>query len=70
MNDDRPFRIALLVVWVIFGTIGVSYRLRSLTDERLDRWQEGAFILFGLRLSGVPGLVAVLVWMIDSQRMA
>lgn len=70
MNDDHTFRWMLIVVWMIFGPIAFSYRLRSKTDERLDRWQEGAFILFGLRLSGVPGFVAVIVWMIDSRRMA
>ena len=41
-----------------------------MTDEKLDRWQEGAFILFGLGLGGVPLFVGGVAWMIDPRWMA
>lgn len=70
MADDNIFRWMLTIVVAIFGPIAVSYRLRSLTDEKLDRWQEGVLILFGLRLSAMPCFVGGITWMIDPQRMA
>jgi len=70
MSDDRTFRLMLIIMASVFGPIAMTYRFRSRTDEKLDRWQEGAWILFGLRLSGVPCFVGGIVWMIDSRRMA
>ena len=70
MADDSTFRLMLIIIVAVFGPIAMSYRLRSRTEEKLDRWQEGAFILFGLRLSGVPCFVGGVVWMSDSRRMA
>ena len=69
MTDDTTFRLMLIIIVAVFGPIAMSYRLRSQTDEKLDRWQEGVFILFGLRLSAVPCAVAGVVWMIDSRWM-
>lgn len=69
MADDNTFRLALIIIVAVFGPIAMFYRLRSLTAEKLDRWQEGALILFGLRLSGVPCFVGGIVWMIDPRRM-
>lgn len=70
MTDDSMFRLMLIIIVAVFGPIAMTYRLRSLTDEKLDRWQEGVLILFGLRLSGVPCFVSGVVWMIDPRRMA
>ena len=69
MADDISFRWMLIIVVSIFGPIAMSYRLRSRTEEKLDRWQEGTLILFGLRLSAVACFVGGVVWMIDSRRM-
>lgn len=69
MTDDSMFRLMLLILVAVFGPIAMSYRLRSQTDEKLDRWQEGVWILFGLRLSAVPCAVSGIVWMIDPRRM-
>lgn len=69
MTDGNTFRLMLIIIVVVFGPIAMSYRLRNQTDEKLDRWQEGAFILFGLRLSAVPCFVSGVVWLIDSRRM-
>jgi hypothetical protein len=70
MADDNPFRLALIVVVATFGPFAVCHRIRSATTERLDRWQEGVFILFGLRLSALPTFVGGIAWMIDPQWMA
>jgi protein-S-isoprenylcysteine O-methyltransferase Ste14 len=68
--DDNTFRLVLLTVIAVFAPFAVYHRLRSKTSEKLDRWQEGAFILFGLRLSAVPLFVGWVAWMIDPQWMA
>ncbi len=68
--DDNTFRLAYLVVVAAFAPFGAYYRIRSVTTERLDRWQEGAFILFGLRLSALPIFVGGITWMINPQWMA
>ncbi|MFM9965469.1 MAG: methyltransferase family protein [Planctomycetaceae bacterium] len=70
MTDDNTFRLMLISIVALFGPIAIYYRLRSLTEEMLDRWQEGVLILFGLRLSAVFCFVGGVVWMIDSRRMA
>lgn len=70
MTDDTTFRWMLIIVVSVFAPIAVYHRIRSLTDEKLDRWQEGVVILFGLRLSGFPWFIGTIVWMIDSRRMA
>ena len=69
-DDDNTFRLMLLINLAVFGPIAVTYRFRSRTNEKLDRWQEGVFILFGLRLSGLPCSVGGIAWMIDPQLMA
>ena len=70
MGDDNTFRLALLLAFAVFAPVAVYHRLRSVTHEKLDRWQEGAFILFGLRLGGVPLFAGAVAWMIDPQWMA
>ena len=69
MADDNTFRLMLIIIVSVFGPIAMSYRLRSQTEEKLDRWQEGVLILFGLRLSAVPCAVGGITWMIDPQWM-
>ena len=58
---------------VIFAAVlpfALYHRIQSHTGEKLDRWQEGAFIRFGLRLSAVPFFVGSIAWMINPQWMA
>ncbi|MBC7818528.1 MAG: isoprenylcysteine carboxylmethyltransferase family protein [Planctomycetaceae bacterium] len=69
MADDITFRLMLILIVAVFGPIAMSYRLRSQTEEKLDRWQEGTLILFGLRLSAVLCFVSGVAWMIDPQWM-
>ena len=68
MGDDNTFRFWLLIVCAVFLPFAIYGRLRSLTDERLDRWQEGALILFGLRLSAAATFIVGLAWMLEPSR--
>ena len=69
MNQDYMFRIVLVFSLVVVLPIAVSYRLRSRTGEKLDRREEGSFILATLRPVGLAfwlGLIAYIVnpfWM-------
>ncbi len=68
MTDDLA-RIILLVGFAAVFPVGLYHRLRSRTDERLDRRQEGWLILLSLRplaTASMAGLVAFLIepnWM-------
>jgi len=66
MNDDQTFRAVLLVILLVVFPVGIYYRLQSqATREKLDRWQEGLFILATLRpVAGVLalGVIAYLVY--------
>lgn len=70
MHDDNTFRLALLILAAIFMPLGLYHRIRAHTGEKLDRWQEGAFILFGLRLTALVTFTGGLAWMIDPHWMA
>jgi hypothetical protein len=52
MNEDL-YRLAMLGLCVVFMPLAAYHRFRAHTGEKLDRWQEGTVILFGLRLTGV-----------------
>ena len=70
MNDDRLFRLILLAGFVIFMPIGIYHRLKARTGEKLDRRQEGMFILIGLRLVGLAGMAGLIAYLIDPACMA
>ena len=71
MDYDQPFRIALVLGAVIVFPIMAYHRLRSqATHERLDRWQEGPFILFTLRPLGIAAMLGLLAFMINPAWMA
>ena len=69
MNEDLFFRRAFLILLAAIAPFAMYYRARSVTKERLDRWQEGTLILFGLRLSGIPMFLGVVLWLINPQWM-
>jgi protein-S-isoprenylcysteine O-methyltransferase Ste14 len=71
LSSDDLFRLILVIIFFGFLPFGLYHRIRSnMSREKLDRWQEGAFILFGLRLSGLPWFIGGIVWMIDPKFMA
>jgi protein-S-isoprenylcysteine O-methyltransferase Ste14 len=70
MNDDQLFRLILLAGFVIFMPIGIYHRLKARTGEKLDRRQEGLFILVTLRLAGIAGLAGLIAYLINPACMA
>ena len=65
MSDDDPFRLAIVVWAAVFSPAGAYHRIRAHTGERIDRWQEGALILFGLRLTAAAMFAGWLAWLIN-----
>lgn len=71
MSPDEVFRWIFVTILVGFLPFGLYHRIRSnIGGEKLNRWQESTFILFELRLSGLPWFLGGIVWMIDPNRMA
>ena len=70
MNDDDVFRLAMIGICLAFMPVGLYHRIRSYTGEKIDRWQEGMVILFGLRLTALAVVAAGIAWMINPQWMA
>jgi len=71
MNADATLRTALVVAMLVLLPIGMYHRFRSQsTGERLDRRQEGVFVLATLRPLGAAFWFAVLAWMINPAWMA
>ncbi len=70
MGSDQTFRAVLIVTLVSVFLIAVSGRLRARTNEKLDRRQEGLFMLVTLRTVGLVLWVAVIVYAIDPASMA
>jgi len=71
MNHDHTFRIILIIGLLVVLPIGIYHRLKSqATGEKLDRWQEGLFILFTLRTAGVVGWLGILAYLVNPSWMA
>ena len=71
MGSDHTFRLALLVIVLLEFPIAVFHRLRSqATREKLDRRQEGLFILLTLRPLGLAMWLGVIAFLIDPVNMA
>jgi protein-S-isoprenylcysteine O-methyltransferase Ste14 len=71
MSHDEIFRIAVIAAAAVVMPIGLYHRIRSqATGEKLDRRQEGAFILATLRPLGVLVAAAVIAYMVSPRSMA
>jgi protein-S-isoprenylcysteine O-methyltransferase Ste14/endonuclease/exonuclease/phosphatase family metal-dependent hydrolase len=70
MSDGQQFRLILLVAVVVLLPIGIYHRLKSRTGEKLDRRQEGLFILIALRLVGIIGWIALFAYLVNPSSMA
>lgn len=71
MNDDQILRSVLIALLLVVLPIGIYYRLKSqATREKLDRRQEGPFILATLRPMGAVFWLGLIAWMIDPGWMA
>ena len=71
MNDDHLFRVILIVGSSVLLPIAAYHRLKSqATGEKLDRRQEGLFILFTLRPVGIVGMLGLIAYMVNPSWMA
>jgi protein-S-isoprenylcysteine O-methyltransferase Ste14 len=66
MNHDQALRTVLIVTFLLIVPVGVYYRARSQASrEKLDRRQEGLFILATLRPLGAAFWFGLITWMIS-----
>jgi protein-S-isoprenylcysteine O-methyltransferase Ste14 len=65
MTGENTFRWVVLAGLLVVLPIALFYRLRSITRERLDRTQEGWFILITLRLAGVATMVSIVGYVVN-----
>ena len=71
MSDDQTFRIVLAVGILIVLPIGIYHRLRSqASGEKLDRRQEGLFILLTLRPLGLVTMAGLIAFIVNPATMA
>lgn len=70
MDYDIFFRNIMLLGFLITSPAALYFRIQSKTSEKIDRWQEGWFILFGLRLVALSNIAGVIAYMIDPNNMA
>jgi protein-S-isoprenylcysteine O-methyltransferase Ste14 len=70
MDHNFALRAVLIVVMLLLLPFGMYHRLRSQsTGEKLDRRQEGFFILATLRPLGAVYWLSVFAWMINPRWM-
>ena len=71
MDADALFRPYVIAIFVVAMMIALPFRIKSQsTGEKLDRMQEGLFILVTLRLAGLALWFSALAFMINPARMA
>jgi protein-S-isoprenylcysteine O-methyltransferase Ste14 len=71
MNGDSALRAVLIAAMLMVLPVGVYYRLKSQsTREKLDRRQEGLFVLATLRPLGAVFWFGTWAWMINPVWMA
>jgi protein-S-isoprenylcysteine O-methyltransferase Ste14 len=71
MAHDSVLRVVVIVVMLLLLPFGLYHRFRSQsTGEKLDRRQEGLFILSTLRPLGAVYWLSALAWMINPTWMA
>ena len=71
MSDESALRAVLIGVMMVLLPFGMYHRVRSQSSgEKLDRRQEGLFVLATLRPVGAVFWIAVLAWMINPAWMA
>jgi protein-S-isoprenylcysteine O-methyltransferase Ste14 len=68
--NENTYRAMLLAIFALLMPVGLYFRLRSFTGERLSRSDEGLLIMVGLRLCGVGVWLGSLAYLIDPAWMA
>lgn len=71
MDDDRIFRLILLAGFALLVPVGVYHRIKAqASGDKLDRRQEGLFILITLRAVGIARMVGLIAFLINPAWMA
>ena len=71
MEYEQTFRFILILGFSVIAPIGAYHRIKSqATGEKLDRRQEGIFILVTLRPIGMASMVGLVTYMINPALMA
>ena len=71
MEYEQTFRFILILGFSVIVPIGAYHRIKSqATGEKLDRRQEGIFILVTLRPIGMASMVGLVTYMINPALMA
>src|SRR5262245_45396532 len=71
MDHDQVLRVLCIILYVMILPVGLYHRLKSqATREKLDRRQEGWFMLATLRPLGAVLWIGVFAWMIEPGWMA
>lgn len=66
MNDDHIFQLILILGFVTLLPIAAYHRLRSqASGEKLDRRQEGLFLLLSIRLFGITHMAGLLAFLVN-----
>ena len=66
MTQDQIFRVVVIGAFLAILPVGIYHRIKSQTTrEKLDRRQEGLFILATLRPVGLIFWLALIAWMIN-----
>ena len=70
MADDQTFRMLLLIGIAGVLPIMAFHRMKAHTSERLDRRQEGWFVLATVRPFGIAYMIAMITFAVSPARMA
>ena len=71
MNEDATFQTALIVGFVVVVGIVLFHRIKAhAAGDKLDRRQEGVFVLVALRLTGLVVWSSVIAYMVNPSSMA
>ncbi len=71
MDHEQIFRVILILGFAAVFPVGLYHRLKSqATGEKLDRRQEGMFILVTLRPIALVRMAGLVAWLIDPGWMA
>ena len=71
MEYEQTFRFILILGFAAIVPIGAYHRVKSqATGEKLDRRQEGIFILVTLRPIGIASMIGLVTYMINPALMA
>ncbi len=71
MQDEQIFRFILILGFAVVFPVGLYHRLKAhALKDKLDRREEGLFILLTLRPIALAGMIGVVAYVINPARMA